>query len=134
MATLTDNDRRSLQRKLGITDNEAVFTDADLDRIYTEANGVLAAAVVVGIEELLGNAVKFSDYTSGLSSEKKSQVTDHLFSLLSHYEGKVVKANQVKILGSRVVPPRSKDAPFNNANRRSTRLSRRFGTDIEDIP
>lgn len=132
MATLSDSDRRSLQRKLGIGDDEAVFTDDDLDRLYTEANEDFALAVVGGIEELLGNAVKFSDYTSGLSQEKKSQVTDHLFTLLGHWEGKVTKSNQVKILGMRSVPPRDKDRPM-NTGRRSTRMARRFGTDIEDV-
>jgi len=73
MATLTAEQRTDLQADLGISYDEAVFTDDELDRLYTRAASY-DGAVVYALDQILMNAAKFNDYTAGSSSEKKSQV------------------------------------------------------------
>ncbi len=71
---LSDDQITDLRADLGIQSAGAVFTDAELDRLYTRADGDYDLAVVYAIDQLLMDAAKFNDYTAGSSSEKKSQV------------------------------------------------------------
>lgn len=80
MATLTADEREDLQADLGITYDETVFTDAELDRLYTRA-ATLDGARVYALDQLLMNAAKFNDYTAGSSTEKKSQVFAQLMAM-----------------------------------------------------
>lgn len=67
-----------MQRDLGFSDDEAVFKDAELDRLYTRAESNYELAVALGVRQLLMDAAKFNDYTAGASTERKSQVFEHL--------------------------------------------------------
>lgn len=80
---LTADQLADMQGDLGITDSEAVFTDTELQRLYTRAvdSGVDASyelAVALGFRQLMADAAKFNDYTAGESSETKAQVFEHL--------------------------------------------------------
>jgi hypothetical protein len=71
---LTLTQRTDLQQDLGITASQAVFTDAQLDRLYERAGSVYELTVCLALDQLLMDAAKLNDYTAGASSEKKSQV------------------------------------------------------------
>lgn len=75
---LTTEQRTDMQADLGIAADEGVFTDAELDRLYERAAADYDVAMVYALDQLLMDAAKFNDYTAGSSSEKKSQVFDHL--------------------------------------------------------
>ncbi len=128
MTDLSADQLADLQADLGIGDSEGVFTDAALSRLYTRADGDYNLTVTLAIRQLLMNAVRFNDYTSGQSQEKKSQIFDHLKTLLAYWEQKADEVAQVKIVGLRSVPPRERTRPF-TSGRRAGRLARRFGND-----
>lgn len=75
---LTADQLADFQGDLGITDDESVFTDVELDRLYTRSESSYELAVALGFRQLLADAAKFNDYTAGESSEKKAQVFEHL--------------------------------------------------------
>ena len=74
MATLSADQLGDLYGDLGIGSDGAVFTDTELHRLYTRADGDYDLAVVYGVEQIMMDAAKFNDYTAGSSTEKKSQV------------------------------------------------------------
>lgn len=110
MATLTATQLSNMRRKLSDPDGD-VFTDDELNAIFTEADSDFDTALMIAFEELLYDAAKFADYTAGQTQEKKSQVFDHLSKVVERLEVKTQKANQARIVGVRVVPPRDKDVP-----------------------
>jgi hypothetical protein len=65
-----------LRRKLG--DTNQAFSDAELAVLLDEAGGDFATALREGLFELLTQAARLNDYTTGQSSEKKSQVFQQL--------------------------------------------------------
>lgn len=74
MATLSAAQLGDIQADLGIGQDGAVFTDAELSRLYTRAESDYDLTVVYALEQLMVDAAKLNDYTAGSSSEKKSQV------------------------------------------------------------
>jgi len=78
VATLTSDQLSDMQADLGISDDGAVFTNADLNRLFTRADADYDLAVVYAIDQLMMDASKFNDYRAGSSSESKSQVFKHL--------------------------------------------------------
>ena len=111
MATLTADQLSDMQADLGIGTDESVFTDDELNRLYTRASGGYTAAVVLAIRQLLMNAAKLNDYTAGETSEKKSQVFNHLKDLLEYWEDQDRSSNQAKIVGMSFVPPTDREKP-----------------------
>lgn len=77
-ATLVDR----LRRNLGAT-GEAMgaFSDAELALLLDQYDGDELAARVDGLWRLLTQAARLSDYTVGVSQERRAQVFDHLESL-----------------------------------------------------
>jgi len=72
-AQLTD-----IQADLGIGSGEGVFTDAELNRLYTRADSDYSLAVLYAIRQLLTNTARFHDLTRGDDSDKKQQVFANL--------------------------------------------------------
>lgn len=70
------------QADLGIGSDEAVFADLELERLYTRASSDYSVAMVYALRQLLMSAAKLNDYKALSSTENKSQVFDHLKSLL----------------------------------------------------
>lgn len=70
------------QGDLGISTDQSVFTDAELERLYTRASSDYATAMVYALRQLLMDAAKLNDYKAGASSESKGQVFDHLSKML----------------------------------------------------
>ena len=75
---LTSDQLADMQGDLGIGSDEAVFTDAELNRLFARAESGYELAVAMGFRQLMADAAKFNDYTAGQSKESKSQVFEHL--------------------------------------------------------
>jgi hypothetical protein len=108
---LTSDQLADMQADLGITDDEAVFTDVELNRLYERAGSDYDKAVYYGWRQLLANVAKFHNYTAGMTKVERGQVFDHVERMVSHWEGKVKGAQQVGMAGLLSIPPKSKDAP-----------------------
>lgn len=96
MATATQRTRFWLDTGTTV----AVFDNDEVDALfeeaaetYSDADAIKAYTRVLGIQRLLANAAKLTDYTQNQSQEKQSQVFDHLKSLLSFWQGETSKAN-----------------------------------------
>lgn len=121
MATATQ--RADLRADFGLADDETVFTNAEVDRLFVRAavsystdGEIEAYARVLGCNQLRAKAVNMTDYTANDSSEKLSQVFTHLDALKSGFEKDLaasVKANSasVRIGKPKYKPTRLKDYP-----------------------
>lgn len=111
MAELTTTDRWYVQKMTGIGTDESVFTNDELDDLYTLADGDREATLLLVLRSLLADSFKLHDYRIAQSAESLSQVYKQLSDLVAYYEGKVTASQQVRIVGMRAVPPRTKDVP-----------------------
>jgi len=112
MAELTSTQRADMQADLGIAADEAVFTNDELDRLYTRADADYNKAVYLAWRQLLADASKFSDYTAGQTREQKSQIYEHVKEMVAFWKSESTTAtNQVRVLGLNEIPPRWKDEP-----------------------
>lgn len=78
MAELTSELRMDMQADLGIGSAQTVFTNSELDRLYTRAESDYDLAMVYALDQLMMDAAKLNDYRAGSSSESKGQVFEHL--------------------------------------------------------
>ena len=112
MATLTATQRADMQADLGIGTDESVFTNDELDRLYTRADADYNTAVYYAWRQLLADANKFHDYSAGQTKVSKSQIRDHIRDMVAFWKAEALTtANQVRILGLNEIPPRHKDEP-----------------------
>jgi hypothetical protein len=109
MAELSAAQLLDIRADLG--DDGTVWTDDELDRLYTRASSDYNSAVVLAIRQLLMNAAKLHDYSLAQSSESKSQIFKNLKEMLTYWDDKASTRQQVKMVGMRSVPPRAKDSP-----------------------
>jgi hypothetical protein len=101
-----------MQGDLGISADESVFTNAELDRLYARTDSDYNSAVYLAWRQLMADAAKFNDYTAGETQEKKSQIYDHIKDMVDFWKDEArVAANQVRSIGLLEVPPRDKDSP-----------------------
>lgn len=111
---LTAAELARFRRKIGDTGTTQAYSDDELQDLYTEAGEVFAVAVRDAIDELIGNAWKFTDYTQNASQEKKSQIMTNLLKIRAIWQAKVdalSAGSQTRIVGLKAVPPRRKDKP-----------------------
>lgn len=109
-----------MQGDLGIDATESVFTDVELNRLYTRADSDYGLAVYYGYRQLLADANKFHDYSLANTSVKRSQMRTHLADMVDFWKNEAkTSANQVRIVGGLKVPPRRPDLPNNLSVRRS---------------
>jgi len=111
MGALTTTDRWYVQKMTGIGTDESVFTNDELDDLYTLADGDRESTLRLVLRALLADAAKLHDYRIAQSAESLSQVYKQLSDLIAYYEGKANASQQVRIVGMRAVPPRDKDEP-----------------------
>jgi hypothetical protein len=116
MAELSADQLADMQGDIGIGDDEAVFTDAELNRLYARAGESYALAVFYGYRQLLAQANKFYSYTSGLTSEKKKEIRDNIKDSMEFWKEEAQEeaqaaTSQVKMVGMRRVPPSLRDEP-----------------------
>ncbi len=109
---LTDTQRTDLQADLGISADEAVFTDDELDRLYERADSDYNTAVYFGYRQLLAQANKFHNYTTGMTRVEAAQMREHIRDSMEFWKEEARQVgNQVRIVGLLEVPPRAKDSP-----------------------
>ena len=112
MSVLTADQRADFQADIGISDDESVFTNDELDRLFTRADGVYEVAVYYGYRQLLADANKLFDYSNGMTKVSKSQIRAHLSEALAFWKGEAASTGgQVRLVGLLEVPPPCKDAP-----------------------
>src|SRR5438046_3076803 len=115
----TDLQRERLRADLGADDD--ALTDAEIDDAFTRATdqrgdnpfAVEAAARVLVLQQLIAGAAKRADYAQNQSSERRSQIFDHLLALRAIYEGDVRTAldSAAQWGGLRRKPTRIEDYP-----------------------
>lgn len=119
---LTQDEINDLRLDAGLpADTETVFDNDALNRLYERVSGAADSATrheaTLGLmfRQLLSNAAKFSDYMIATSSEKKSQVFDHLSKLYAMYRPALEEAlgtsvDQIAFSGLRPLD-RERDRP-----------------------
>lgn len=94
MADLTTDELNDIRLDVGIpADNQTVFTDAELQRLWVRvetASSTLARQNAVrglALWQLLASAAKLHDYTLVSTEEKESQVFKNLLELYKRFSG-----------------------------------------------
>jgi len=109
-----------MQTDLAIGTNEDVFSDTELNRLYTRASSDYNLAVYYAVRQLYTQASKFHDYRVANSEFELSQVVKNVEKLLDFWQGESrTSANQLRIVGGLKIPPRDPDLPDDVARRRS---------------
>lgn len=124
---LTAEQLADFQADLGIDDSEAVFADADLERLYTRASEVYETAVWYAWRQLLAASTKYVDYQVAQTKVSRSQVHAHIKAMVEYWQGESDRVNNtqgVVIAGLTEVPTRWKEEPTTMANERRTQLRR----------
>jgi hypothetical protein len=117
MTTITAEELVTLRRKINDKGQQA-FSDPELDEIWVEAGESMSKAIFLCLEEITIDAARFNDYTQNETTEKRSQVFDHLMSkLLPYWKAKAEEetnstATVSRIVGTRVVPRRAVERPY----------------------
>lgn len=108
---LSSDQLSDFQADLGISTDQSVFTDTQLNRLYERAGSNYNKAVMFAIRQILMDAAKFNDYVAGQTHENKSQIFMQLKDMYAIYQAAVRAGNQVRITGIRPVPPPVVDSP-----------------------
>ena len=111
MAVLSADQLSDIQGDLRIGSEEAVFTDTQLNRLFTRASSNYEKTVVLALRQMVMDAARYIDYRAGLTSQSKSQIYKQLRDRLAYFERLVEEETPLIIAGTRAVPPRDKDAP-----------------------
>ena len=75
---LTTDQLADLQADIGISDDETVFTDTELNRLFTRAGSDYAMTVAYALRQLMADKAKLADYSRGETRESRSQIFAHL--------------------------------------------------------
>jgi hypothetical protein len=89
VANLTIDQITDLRNDLGDNKTPPAFSDAELQRLYTRSDDNYSKTMVLGLDQLIMDAAKFSDYTQNETQEKKSQIFDHLLKVRAIWQGRV---------------------------------------------
>lgn len=84
--TLTLAQLYDFRADLDIADGQ-VFTDTELHRLYTRAEGSYEYAVALAWRQILASASKMTDYKAAQSSESLSQLFTHVKSMVEYWQG-----------------------------------------------
>ncbi len=119
----TDTQRADLRADLGLDDDETVFTDDELDRLYVRAGDrytatdcIEAYVRVLGCKQLRAKASNMTDYTQNDTQEKLSQIFANLGKMQADFESELIAATKssaasVRIGALKKQPTRLKDYP-----------------------
>lgn len=127
---LTADQLADMQADLGISNDESVFTDAELERLFTRAGEVYETAVYMAWRQILAQATKYIDYKVAQTEEKRSQVRAHISDMVKHWQTESEAASGTQgalLLGLNVIPTKLKEEPadaFVERRRRLTRIAR----------
>lgn len=113
MAELTLLQITDMQGDLAIGNDESVFTDDELQRLYVRAGEDYNAAVYYAFRQILASKVtSWINYQVALTKVDRSKAFDNLKTLLAIWQDLATTgANQVKIVGINSVPSQHKPRP-----------------------
>lgn len=115
MAELTSAELLDMRGDLGIGPAPAVFTDAQLQRLYTRAGEHYNTAVYMAWLQIQAGAVGWVDYKVAQTSISREAAYQHIKDMVTSWGAKPgVAANQVQIVGLLEVPPRDKSEPLDS--------------------
>jgi hypothetical protein len=101
-----------MQGDLGITSDQAVFTDAELNRLYERSDSDYNGAVYLAWRQLLADSAKFYNYTVGQTRIERAQTFKNVQAMADLWRDEARSAgNEVLIVGLSEIPPRSKEQP-----------------------
>lgn len=126
---LTTEQLGDFQGDLGIGSDEAVFTDAELERLFQRAGENYSTAVYMAWRQLLAASTKYIDYQVAQTKESRSQIYAHIKEMVAHWEEEAkesTNAQGVAILGLNEVPTRWKEEPYIAQSERNRHRSTRF--------
>ncbi|MCB0058215.1 MAG: hypothetical protein KDE45_14355 [Caldilineaceae bacterium] len=112
---LTATQLADFQADLGIDDSEAVFSDAELERLFTRASEDYPTAVYYAWRQLLAASTKYIDYRVAQTEEKRSQAYQHIKDMVSYWKGESEDSTNtrgVAIAGINPIPTKWKEAPY----------------------
>lgn len=110
---LTTEQRADMQGDLGITTDQTVFTDDELNRLYERADSVYDKAVYLGWRQLMADSAKFFNYSAGQTRVDRATLFDHVKAMVEFWkEVSQTADNQLAILGLNEVPTRHKEIPY----------------------
>lgn len=110
---LTADQISDFRADIGDNPSNPVFTDDELNRLYTRASESYEVAVVYAIEQLMANATKLTKYSIGQVSQDSNQVFENLKKLRELWKSKVQEKKQFLLLSFRAEPPSDSDYPHN---------------------
>jgi hypothetical protein len=128
MSTIIDWDRlrsdvNASDAALDDTEAEEIFTEAGEE--YTGTASIKAATRVIAIDRLLASSAKLVDYSqdaAGSTSEKMSQVFDHLLKLRQLWKDKLDA-----VIADEALAARGSAARFGRSSRRPARIKEHPG-------
>lgn len=88
-----------------------VFSDDELNALYTNASANFYLTISYGFRVLLANAAKLNRYVVGQTQEFKDQIFDHLKTMADLYQDWAFAGQQVQFVSLRSVPPRVTAVP-----------------------
>lgn len=125
---LTADQLSDFQLDLGIGTDETVFTDEELERLFTRAGDDYPTAVYYAWRQLLAGAAKYIDYRVAQTEEKRSQAWQHIKDMVAYWKGeseKSLNTQGLAIAGLNGIPPRHKEFPYQSDTVGTQRLRRR---------
>lgn len=116
---LTAEQLIDMQADLAIGDDETVFTDEELERLFERAGDDYSLAVYYGWRQILSGAAAWIDYKVAQTSVSRSQAFDHIKAMVAFWAAESrTTANQVQIVGANPVPTVFKPRPMDDTYRR----------------
>lgn len=120
MATLTSTQRTDMQADLAIGAAEDVFTNDELDRLYTRASSDYNTAVYLAWRQLLADTTKFHNYTAGNTRMEREAIFQHVKEMVKFWSDESrATTNQMVVAGLLDIPTRHKEKPGEPKDKRS---------------
>lgn len=104
-----------------------VFSQVELDRLFTRAGEDYNTAVYYGWRQILGDSASWVNYRVAQTQVDRGAAFDHILAMLKLWgDESRTNANQLRVLGMRPVPTSHKPKPIDDPNypRRPQRWSR----------
>ncbi len=102
---LTPEELADLRADIGDTSSSPAFTDDELQRLHERAEGDPLYTRVLCLRQLLANAAKLFNYTSGFTRVDQAVIFDRILKLLEYYESLAAAGEQVRFVGIAFRPP-----------------------------
>jgi hypothetical protein len=118
MAELSTNNLFYVQTQTGIGSDGDVFTDDQLNILYTLAGSDVTETILMVLRAIAADTAKLTDYRIAQSAESLSQAHKHIKDLMDYWEEQAqTGAQQVALTSFRTIPPVERKKPSDGRNR-----------------